>query len=230
MNKRIIAYAILLSFLVLLPLTAQGEQEAPPESSTLEIRGPLPDWTMMYSPEQLESAVFAGGCFWGVEAVFEQLEGVVNVDSGYAGGSADTAYYKMVGTGSTGHAESVEIIFDPEKVGYKTLLDVFFSVAHDPTQLNYQGPDNGSEYRSAVFYRNQKQKQITEDTIAELIEKEVYKDAIVTEVVPLKEFYPAEDYHQDFLRLNPGYPYIVYWDLPKLNDLKTKYPELIARD
>lgn len=174
-----------------------------------------------------ETAVFAGGCFWGVEGVFEMLEGVESVESGYSGGDADTANYKMVGTGQTGHAEAVSIKYDPEFISYEELLEVFFTVAHDPTQLNYQGPDHGSEYRSAVFYANEEQKVATEKYIAGLEQKKIHKDPVVTEVSPLEQFYPAEDYHQNFMELNPQNPYIVYWDMPKIRDLEDQFPKLI---
>ena len=196
----------------------------------LAIGGKLPDWKDMYAESETERAVFAGGCFWGVEAVFEQLKGVLDVDSGYAGGEADTAFYSSVGSGLTGHAESVEIIFDPKQIDYTTLLEVFFTVAHDPTQLNYQGPDRGTQYRSAVFYGSERQRRLTEEYIAELEFTSLYEEDIVTEVTPLKTFYPAEEYHQDFLRRNPSHPYISYWDIPKLEDLNNRFPELIARD
>jgi peptide-methionine (S)-S-oxide reductase len=179
-------------------------------------------------PENAETAVLAGGCFWGMEGVFESLAGVYDVVSGYSGGSADTARYSMVSRGGTGHAESVKITFDPKQISYRTLLEVFFSVAHDPTQLNYQGPDHGTQYRSAVFFSDETQRDTAEAYIAELTGEQVYADPIVTEVTPLDAFYPAEDYHQDFMRLNPDYPYIVYWDLPKLEHLKQEFPELIA--
>lgn len=179
--------------------------------------------------ESHETAVFAGGCFWGVEAVFESLEGVYNVQSGYSGGEAETASYKIVGTGDTGHAEAVKLDFDPSVISYKELLDVFFMVAHNPTELNFQGPDYGTEYRSEVFYLNESQKQEVNEYITDLNEKKVYKDPVVTVVNPLKEFYNAEEYHQDFLRLNPTHPYIVYWDMPKLNQLKKMYPNLITK-
>lgn len=184
---------------------------------------------VLYAMENknLESAVFAGGCFWGVEAVFESLNGVYDVDSGYSGGEANTAFYKIVGGGNTGHAESVKISFDPTIINYEKLLEVFFIVAHDPTQLNYQGPDRGTEYRSAVFYLDENQKKSTESYIKELKKSKKFKQPIVTEVTPLKGFYIAEDYHQDFLRLNPEHPYIIYWDIPKLNELKKLYPKLI---
>ena len=175
-----------------------------------------------------ETAVLAGGCFWGVEAVYERLDGVLDVVSGYSGGEAETASYYKVGTGTTGHAESVRIIYDPERIDFDVLLDVFFTVAHDPTQLNYQGPDRGPQYRSAVFYTNNKQKRIAELKIRELDSEEVFSEPVVTQVVPLDEFYPAEEYHQDFMRLNPLHPYIVYWDLPKIVHLEEAYPELLT--
>lgn len=180
-----------------------------------------------YSIEGLDTAVFAGGCFWGVEAVFEMLKGVENVESGYSGGEADTAHYQMVGTGTTGHAEAVRIVYDPKQISYDKLLEIFFTVAHDPTQLNYQGPDIGTEYRSAVFYTNDEQKSTIEDFINELGKNKLFKEKIVTLVQPLDAFYPAEDYHQNFMELNPEHPYIVYWDKPKVMDLESKYPELI---
>lgn len=193
------------------------------------IRGKLPEWENIYELSEVETAVLAGGCFWGVEGVFEQLEGVLSVESGYSGGSKESANYNMVGNGNTGHAESVKIVYNPNKISYRTLLEVFFTVAHDPTQLNYQGPDIGTEYRSVVFYANNIQKKITEDVIEEIEKKSIYKGNIVTEVVPLKEFYVAEDYHQDFLRLNPDNRYIAYWDIPKIEELWINYPQLIYR-
>jgi peptide-methionine (S)-S-oxide reductase len=180
------------------------------------------------SMEGAETAVLAGGCFWGVEAVFERLDGVLDVVSGYSGGEADTASYQIVGSGKTGHAEAVRIVFDPAIITFDVLLEVFFNVAHDPTQLNYQGPDIGTEYRSAVFYASDEQKQTTERTIEKLNAEGTFGKAIVTEVAPLKEFYPAEDYHQDFMRLNPQHPYIVYWDVPKIKHLGKAYPELLT--
>jgi peptide-methionine (S)-S-oxide reductase len=170
------------------------------------------------------TAVFAGGCFWGVDAVFKHVKGVTNVVSGYAGGSAATAKYMMVGTGATGHAESVKVTYDPSKVDYAELLKVFFSVAHDPTQLNRQGPDVGSQYRSAIFYANAQQKDLAERYIAQLDAAKTFGKPIVTQVVPLDKFYPAEDYHQNYLALHPDQPYIVYNDLPKLAELKKEFP------
>jgi len=194
----------------------------------VDIRGELPEWENDYLPSEVETAVLAGGCFWGVESVYEQLNGVLDVVSGYSGGDKDTATYRLVGTGRTGHAESVEIIYDPTLISFETLLDVFFKVAHDPTQLNYQGPDRGTEYRSVVFYANEEQKKITQRVISDLSDQGIYSDEIVTEISPLEAFYPAEEYHQDFLRLNPSHGYIVYWDIPKLVDLFENYPGLIA--
>jgi peptide-methionine (S)-S-oxide reductase len=176
-----------------------------------------------------QTAVLAGGCFWGMEGVFERLKGVTGVTSGYSGGEAQTAHYDMVGSGVTGHAESIKITFDPKLISYGTLLQVYFSVAHDPTQLNYQGPDHGSQYRSAIFYANDAQKRVAEEYIKKLDAARLYAKPIVTQVVPLKAFYPAEDYHQNFMGNNPDYPYIVYWDKPKVARLEKQYPGLIAR-
>ncbi len=175
-----------------------------------------------------QTAVLAGGCFWGMNGVFERLKGVVDVTSGYSGGEKNTAEYEMVSSGTTGHAESIQVQYDPSKISYGTLLKIFFSVAHDPTQLNFQGPDHGTQYRSAIFYANAGQKQVAEQYIKTLDEARVYPARIVTQVVPLKAFYAAEDYHQKFLDKNPDYPYIVYWDLPKIAHLQEIYPTLIA--
>jgi peptide-methionine (S)-S-oxide reductase len=173
----------------------------------------------------LEKAVFAGGCFWGVQGVFQHVKGVSNAVSGYAGGAAETASYKMIGTGTTGHAEAVEITYDPQQVTYGELLHVFFSVAHNPTQLNYQGPDHGTQYRSAIFPVDSEQEKVAAAYIAQLDQAKVYPEKIVTTLEGAQPFYAAEDYHQDFLTLNPTYPYIVYYDLPKLENLKRIFPE-----
>jgi peptide-methionine (S)-S-oxide reductase len=175
-----------------------------------------------------QTAVLSGGCFWGMEGVFERLKGVVDVTSGYSGGEAATAHYEMVSTGMTGHAESIQVHYDPAQISYGTLLKVFFTVAHDPTELNYQGPDHGTQYRSAVWYANEGQKAVAEAYIRELNAAKIFSGPIVTQVAPLKAFYAAEAYHQHFLDNNPDYPYIVYWDLPKIADLKRTYPELVA--
>jgi peptide-methionine (S)-S-oxide reductase len=167
-----------------------------------------------------QTAVIAGGCFWGVQGVFQHTSGVLNAVSGYAGGSKATADYNMVSTGSTGHAESVQIKYDPKKISYGKILQIFFSVAHDPTQLNRQGPDSGTQYRSAIFTTNDEQKKIAEAYIAELNAAKVYKKPIVTKVGPLDAFYPAEAYHQDYLTLHPNQPYIAFNDIPKVENLK----------
>jgi peptide-methionine (S)-S-oxide reductase len=167
-----------------------------------------------------QTAVFAGGCFWGVDAVFKHVKGVTNVESGYAGGNAATAHYEMVSEGNTGHAESVRVRFDPAQVSYQQLLQVFFSVAHDPTELNRQGPDTGTQYRSAIFYTSAEQQQAAQNYIRQLTAAHTYSSPIVTQVVPLQQFYPAEDYHQNYLALHPYQPYIVFNDMPKLGHLQ----------
>jgi peptide-methionine (S)-S-oxide reductase len=176
----------------------------------------------------VQTAVLAGGCFWGMEGVFERLKGVQDVTSGYSGGEAATAHYEMVGSGVTGHAESIQIHYDPAQISYGTILKVFFTVAHDPTELNFQGPDQGTQYRSAIFYANDGQKQVAEAYIRALDAAKVYRGRIVTQVVPLKAFYAAEDYHQKFLDNHPDYPYIVYWDMPKIEALQRTYPDLVS--
>ncbi|MBZ9799703.1 peptide-methionine (S)-S-oxide reductase MsrA [Mesorhizobium sp. ES1-4] len=175
-----------------------------------------------------ETAIFAGGCFWGVQGVFQHVKGVSKAVSGYTGGSKENAVYETVGTGRTGHAESVEITYDPSKVTYGQLLQVYFSVAHNPTQLNYQGPDSGTQYRSTIFAENDAQKKIAQSYIAQLDKAKVFPEPIVTTLETGKTFYPAENYHQDFLTLNPTYPYIVYNDLPKVANLKALFPALYS--
>jgi peptide-methionine (S)-S-oxide reductase len=173
-----------------------------------------------------ETAVVAGGCFWGIQAVFQHVKGVRSATSGYAGGSMKNPDYESVSTGRTGHAESVEIVYDPSKVTYGELLQVFFSVAHDPTELNRQGPDEGTQYRSVVFYSNDEQKKIAEAYIAQLNQANIFSQPIVTKVVPLEAFYQAEGYHQNYAALHPDNPYIVYNDAPKVENLKKEFPGL----
>jgi peptide-methionine (S)-S-oxide reductase len=173
-----------------------------------------------------EVAVFAGGCFWGVQGVFQHVTGVTSAVSGYAGGEKPTARYEAVSTGATGHAESVKVTFDPRKISYGTLLQVFFSVAHDPTELNHQGPDYGTQYRSAVFPVTSVQAVVAKAYIAQLDQAHVFGAAIVTNLEPDREFYPAEGYHQDYLTHNPGSPYIMINDLPKIERLKQLFPAL----
>src|ERR1700761_2408298 len=172
------------------------------------------------------TAVFAGGCFWGTQAVFERVKGVVETTAGYSGGSAATAHYDDVTTETTGHAESVKVVYDPSKITYGQLLRIFFAVAHDPTQLNRQGPDVGSSYRSVIFYGNEEQRKISEAYIAQLDAAKVFSGRIVTQVVPLKGFYDAESYHQDYALNHPDNPYILVCDRPKVEALKQQFPEL----
>jgi peptide-methionine (S)-S-oxide reductase len=177
-----------------------------------------------------EVAVLAGGCFWGVQGVFQHVEGVENAVSGYAGGDARTARYRVVGSGATGHAEAVEVTFDPREISYGKILQIYFSVAHDPTQLNRQGPDVGSQYRSTIFPRDTEQARVARDYVAQLDGAGVFDAAIVTTIEPDRPFYRAEEYHQDFLALNPTYPYIVHNDLPKVENLKRLFPDLYRDD
>lgn len=172
------------------------------------------------------TAVFAGGCFWGMEAVFEHLKGVSEVVSGYSGGNQATAHYDLVGSGNTGHAESIKVSYNPSQISYRQLLNVYFLVAHDPTQLNHQDPDWGTQYRSAIFFVNPEQKRNAETTIAELNKSHAFTKPIVTQVVPFKDFYAAEGYHQNFIARNPNYPYVVVNDLPKIEQLRKQFPVL----
>jgi peptide-methionine (S)-S-oxide reductase len=185
---------------------------------------PIVDATPTLAGE--DTAVFAGGCFWGVEAVFDHVKGVKRAISGYAGGDVAGPSYEQVSTGDTGHAESVEVIYDPSQVSYGKLLQIFFSVAHDPTQLNRQGPDHGTQYRSAIFFRNAQQQQIADGYIKQLTTAKTFSRAIVTQVAKLKAFYPAEEYHQHYLERNPTQPYIVINDLPKVAALKKQFADV----
>ena len=173
-----------------------------------------------------QTAVIAGGCFWGIQAVFEHIKGVIRATSGYSGGSADTAQYERVSSGRTGHAEAVQIIYDPSQISYGQLLKVFFSVAHDPTQLNQQGPDVGTQYRSAIFYTSDEQKRIAQAYVDQLNHAKVFPKAIATQIVTLNAFFPAEDYHQDYVDNHPENMYIVINDLPKVDHLQKQFPEL----
>lgn len=175
-----------------------------------------------------ETAVFAGGCFWGIQSVFQHIKGVVSATSGYAGGSLDHPSYEVVSTGVTGHAESVRVVFDPSQVTYGQLLRVFFSVAHDPTQLNHQEPDVGPQYRSALFYMSDEQKKTAEAYIDQLNKSHVFSKPIVTQVAPLKAFFPAEAYHQNYAELHPTQPYIAIYDAPKVANLKKQFPDLYS--
>jgi peptide-methionine (S)-S-oxide reductase len=191
---------------------------------------PAPALDMPSGTPGTEVAVLAGGCFWGVQGVFQHVDGVTSAISGYAGGDAESANYNMVSRGATGHAESVEITFDPAKISYGKILQIYFSVAHDPTQFNYQGPDIGPQYRSAIFPASEEQARVAKAYIAQLEQAQVYGDTIVTTIEPGHAFHPAEDYHQDYLTLNPTSPYIVINDLPKIENLKRVFPELYREE
>jgi peptide-methionine (S)-S-oxide reductase len=194
-------------------------------------RNPLPPPTTdepLANVSGKQTAVFAGGCFWGVQAVFERVKGVTKTTAGYAGGTPATATYDQVTTETTGHAESVELVYDPSKITYGELLRVFFSVAHDPTELNRQGPDVGTSYRSAIFYTNDEQKRIASAYVTQLDNAKVFPKRIVTQITPLKGFYRAEEYHQDFALKNPHNSYITICDLPKIDALKQQFPELFV--
>lgn len=191
----------------------------------MPVPAPISDASIAQAPGR-QTAVFAGGCFWGTQSVFERVKGVVATTAGYAGGSPATATYRQVTTETTGHAESVKVVYDPSKITYGRLLQIFFSVAHDPTQLNRQGPDVGTSYRSAIFYTDAEQQKISLAYIAQLDAAHVFPKPIVTQVVPLKGFYDAESYHQDYALHNPDNPYILVCDRPKIEALKKQFPEL----
>jgi len=189
------------------------------------VPNPAVDATLATTKSE-QTAVVSGGCFWGIQAVFQHVKGVIGATSGYSGGAAGTAEYELVSNGDTGHAESVKITYDPSQITFGQLLRVFFSVAHDPTQLNRQGPDTGSQYRSSIFYNNDEQKRIAEAYIAQLDKAKVFPRPVVTQVVALKAFYPAEAYHQDYATRHPDNPYIVYNDAPKVAHLRQQFPDL----
>jgi peptide-methionine (S)-S-oxide reductase len=208
--------ALLLAFSASIGCTAATKTPVP---------APAHDAPLAQAPGK-QTAVFAGGCFWGTQSVFERVKGVLATTAGYSGGSAFTATYEQVGQENTGHAESVKVVFDPSKITYGQLLQIFFSVVHDPTQLNRQGPDVGESYRSVIFYANDEQQKISKDYIAQLDAAKVFPKPIVTQVVPLKGFYDAEAYHQDYALHNPNNPYILVCDRPKVEALKQQFPEL----
>jgi peptide-methionine (S)-S-oxide reductase len=218
-----IAVAIIFALVAWTAVRALGSRA--PETPKLPFPVPAADAPLATAKGQ-QTAVLAGGCFWGVQAVFEHLKGVSSATSGYAGGYVKSPSYESVSMGMTGHAESVSITYDPSQISYGQILMIFFSVAHDPTQWNRQGPDTGSQYRSLIFYSNPEQKRIAEAYIAQLDAAKVYSRPIVTKVEPFKSFYPAENYHQDYLKNNPDNPYIIYNDLPKLENLKRLFPSL----
>ncbi|HZU33467.1 MAG TPA: peptide-methionine (S)-S-oxide reductase MsrA [Candidatus Angelobacter sp.] len=196
-------------------------------SAAVRLPDPASD-TPLSKAKSTQTVVLAGGCFWGIQAVFEHVKGVTTATAGYAGGSANTAQYETVSTGNTGHAESVKVVYDPSQVSFGQILKVFFSVAHDPTELNRQGPDEGTQYRSVIFYSNEDQKRIAQAYIDQLNRGKLFPGPIVTQVVALQAFYPAEGYHQDYAEHHPHDPYIAINDLPKLDHLKQMLPELYA--
>ncbi len=212
---------------VLIPAAGFGlwQATAGAAEEAVVIPAPMSD---LAATDGAQTAVFAGGCFWGVQGVFQHVKGVKSAVSGYAGGAADTAHYEVVGSGTTGHAELVEVTYDPKLVTYGELLQVYFSVAHNPTELNYQGPDYGTQYRSTIFVQNDDQKNVAAAYIAQLDAAKAYPEPIVTTIEPLKGFYPAEGYHQDFLTLNPTYPYIAINDIPKVENLAKLFPKLYS--
>jgi peptide-methionine (S)-S-oxide reductase len=210
---------------------SQAGCQTAPSPAAAHSHGEVPEPAVDVPPGdgKEQSVVLAGGCFWCVEAVYRPLDGVIDVTSGYAGGTADTANYRAVCSGFTDHAEVVRVRFDPSKITLGKILKVFFTVAHDPTQLNRQGNDTGRQYRSAVFVADEQQRKVVEGYIRQLNEAKVFEDPVVTEVAPLKAFYPAEDYHQDYAALNPDQPYIVCTAWPKVEKLRKKYPELLRK-
>ena len=224
MSKQFVRSALLSLLIAALAGVFLRNSVAASESPT-SLPKPVADDSLAASPGQ-ETVVFAGGCFWGVQAVFQHVKGVSSATSGYSGGAKGTAEYEIVSTGTTNHAESVKVVFDPSKVTFGQLLQVFFSVAHDPTQLNHQGPDEGTQYRSVIFYSSEQQKKIADAYIAQLDQAKLFKKKIVTQVVPLKAFYPAEGYHQNYATLHPDNPYIAHYDLPKISNLQQMFPTL----
>lgn len=202
---------------------------AMPRAQALTLPDPVQDMPAAQSGSAPQTLTLAGGCFWGVQALFQHVKGVTKAVSGYAGGKADTAQYEMVSSGTTGHAESVQITYDPAQISLGQLLKVYFSVAHDPTQLNYQGPDHGTQYRSTIFYSTEEQQKLATAYIAQLDAAKLFPAPIVTTLEPLQGFYPAEPYHQDYLRLHPDNPYIAMNDMPKLHALARDYPALYVK-
>ncbi len=223
--SRLSALLVMMTLTLAAVIACNANASSNSEDRPANIPGPAVDAPLAAAKAQ-QTVVVAGGCFWGIQAVFQHVKGVISATSGYSGGAANTAEYEVVSTGDTGHAESVKIIYDPSQITYGQLLRVFFSVAHDPTQLNRQGPDTGTQYRSSIFYASDEQKRIAEAYIAQLDKAKVFSRPIVTQVVPLKAFYPAEAYHQNYAALHPDNPYIVYNDAPKVANLRQQFPDL----
>lgn len=225
MSKRISRGAAAFSAVVVVAALAFAQRLSASSADPAPTPAPAVD---EHPAVKAETTVFAGGCFWGIQSVFQHTKGVISATSGYAGGWTQKPSYEMVSSGRTGHAESVRVVFDPAQVSYGQLLKVFFSVAHDPTQLNRQGPDVGTQYRSALFFMSDDQKHVAEAYISQMTKSHVYPRPIVTQVQALKEFYAAEAYHQNYAELHPNEPYIVYNDAPKVENLKRQFPELFT--
>jgi peptide-methionine (S)-S-oxide reductase len=223
-GNRSFLLAPIIGALMLIPLLGFSASPLQAAEPAVTIPPPSVDEQAPASGE-MQTAVLAGGCFWGMQGVYQHTKGVTQAVSGYAGGQKDTAHYQMVGSGRTGHAESISVTFDPRVITYGKILQIYFSVAHNPTELNYQGPDEGTQYRSAIFYANSDQKRVATAYIDELQKAHVFSSPIVTKLEAFSGFYPAEDYHQDFLVLHPNYPYIVFNDLPKVDNLKKLFPD-----
>ena len=224
MRRMKIARAMLSAALLLAPVAVLMSTHSRAAEPAVAIPPPSLDATSA-APAGSQTVVLAGGCFWGMQAVYEHTKGVTQAVSGYSGGSKDTAHYQMVGTERTGHAESVSVTYDPRQISLGKILQIYFSVAHNPTELNYQGPDSGSSYRSAIFFANDEQKRVATAYIQQLDAAHAFSAPIVTKLEPLKGFFPAEDYHQDFAVTHPTYPYIVYNDAPKVENLKRLFPD-----
>jgi len=224
MARMKIAKTLIVGALLCVPAFALVGRLAQAAEPAVAVPAPTLDATAP-ADGSLQTVVLAGGCFWGIQAVYEHTKGVTQAVSGYSGGSKETAHYEMVGTERTGHAESVSVTYDPRQISLGKILQIYFSVAHNPTELNYQGPDSGTSYRSAIFYSNDEQKRIADAYIAQLEQAHVFGAPIVTKLEALKGFYPAEDYHQDFAVTHPSYPYIVFNDLPKVENLKRIFPD-----
>jgi peptide-methionine (S)-S-oxide reductase len=227
MKSRVLVFLQIAGVILVIGIAAMFHKGSAAESAVV-IPNPAVD-APLTSAAGKQTAVFAGGCFWGVQAVFQHVKGVKSATSGYSGGSANTAEYETVSSGETGHAESVKVEFDPSQISYGQLLKIFFSVAHDPTQLNRQGPDNGTQYRSAIFYTGDEQKRIADAYISQLDQAKVFPRRIVTQIVPLKGFYAAEGYHQNYATLHPDNPYIAINDAPKVEHLKQQFPEIYKK-
>jgi len=227
MKSRVLVFPQIAGVILVIGIAAMFHKGSAAESAVV-IPNPAVD-APLTSAAGKQTAVFAGGCFWGVQAVFQHVKGVKSATSGYSGGSANTAEYETVSSGETGHAESVKVEFDPSQISYGQLLKIFFSVAHDPTQLNRQGPDTGTQYRSVIFYSGDEQKRIADAYISQLDQAKVFPRRIVTQIVPLKGFYAAEGYHQNYATLHPDNPYIAINDAPKVEHLKQQFPEIYKK-